>query len=138
MKKIIVSLFVIFSSLFFTACTNDVEVKVVDNNQKEDVAWISIQESCVQNGWTWLSDFDECEYIWADWCEKENGLFNECWSACRNDPEAEICTLQCVPFCKFNISPKMHGSWDLDWDGINDCEKDWTCDHTIDYTKPRK
>ncbi|MFV0575699.1 MAG: hypothetical protein ACK5NC_09875 [Vibrio sp.] len=32
----------------------------------------------------------------------------------------------------------MHSSWDLDGDGINDCEKDGSCDHTIDYSKPRK
>lgn len=33
---------------------------------------------------------------------------------------------------------KMHPSWDKDEDGINDCEKDGTCDHTIDYTLPKK
>ena len=32
----------------------------------------------------------------------------------------------------------MHPSWDLDGDSINDCELDGTCDHTIDYSKPRK
>lgn len=32
---------------------------------------------------------------------------------------------------------KMHPSWDKDKDGINDCEKNRTCDHTFDYTKPR-
>lgn len=32
----------------------------------------------------------------------------------------------------------MHPSWDLDGDSINDCELDDTCDHTIDYGKPRK
>lgn len=32
----------------------------------------------------------------------------------------------------------MHSSWDIDKDGINDCENDGTCDHTVDYSKPRK
>jgi uncharacterized protein len=32
----------------------------------------------------------------------------------------------------------MHSSWDLDGDSINDCELDGTCDHTIDYSQPRK
>jgi len=32
---------------------------------------------------------------------------------------------------------QMHPSWDLDGDTINDCELDDTCDHTIDYSKPR-
>lgn len=31
----------------------------------------------------------------------------------------------------------MHPSWDLDEDGINDCEKDGTCDDSVDYTEPR-
>jgi uncharacterized protein involved in outer membrane biogenesis len=32
---------------------------------------------------------------------------------------------------------KMHPSWDADGDGINDCERDDSCDHTFDYSKPR-
>ena len=32
---------------------------------------------------------------------------------------------------------KMHPSWDIDNDGINDCEKYGTCDHTIDYTQEK-
>ena len=32
---------------------------------------------------------------------------------------------------------RMHPSWDTDADGINDCEKDGSCDHTVDYSKPR-
>lgn len=32
---------------------------------------------------------------------------------------------------------RMHPSWDLDGDGINDCEKEGSCDHTVDYTQPR-
>lgn len=32
---------------------------------------------------------------------------------------------------------KMHPSWDADHNGINDCETSGSCDHTIDYTKPR-
>ncbi|WP_434339548.1 lysozyme inhibitor LprI family protein [Motilimonas cestriensis] len=32
---------------------------------------------------------------------------------------------------------KMHPSWDSDHDGINDCENDGSCDHTIDYSQPR-
>lgn len=32
---------------------------------------------------------------------------------------------------------RMHPSWDGDGDGINDCEKEDSCDHTTDYTQPR-
>lgn len=31
----------------------------------------------------------------------------------------------------------MHPSWDADGDGINDCEKDGSCDHNTDYSQPR-
>ena len=31
----------------------------------------------------------------------------------------------------------IHPSWDIDNDGIHDCESDGSCDHTIDYSKPR-
>lgn len=31
----------------------------------------------------------------------------------------------------------MHPSWDIDEDGINDCEEEGTCDDTVDYTEPR-
>ncbi|UTF58588.1 lysozyme inhibitor LprI family protein [Gilvimarinus sp. DA14] len=31
----------------------------------------------------------------------------------------------------------MHPSWDVNGDGVNDCENNGSCDHTIDYTKPR-
>ncbi|MEA2091237.1 MAG: hypothetical protein U9O83_02595 [Campylobacterota bacterium] len=32
---------------------------------------------------------------------------------------------------------KVHQSWDRDSDGINDCEKDGSCDHTVDYSLPK-
>jgi len=34
-------------------------------------------------------------------CEAQNGQFNECASACRHDPKAEMCTMQCVLTCTF-------------------------------------
>lgn len=33
--------------------------------------------------------------------------------------------------------PSMHASWDVDGDGINDCEKEGTCDHTVNYSLPK-
>jgi hypothetical protein len=32
---------------------------------------------------------------------------------------------------------RIHYTWDMNKDGINDCEKDSSCDHTLDYSKPR-
>ncbi len=45
------------------------------------------------------------------------------------------------PNCEF-VCPgeikKMHSSWDADNDGINDCEKNGTCDDSVDYTLPKQ
>lgn len=30
----------------------------------------------------------------------------------------------------------MHPAWDRDGDGINDCESNGSCDHTVDYSQP--
>jgi uncharacterized protein len=32
---------------------------------------------------------------------------------------------------------RMHPSWDKDGNGINDCETDGSCDHSVDYTQAR-
>lgn len=32
---------------------------------------------------------------------------------------------------------QMHPSWDADNNGVNDCETNGSCDHSIDYTQPR-
>lgn len=134
MKK----LFIVFVVLFYLiSCKQEIVIED-DSIQWENQNLITINESCVQNGGTWLADFKECEYINSDWCNAENWSFNECASACRNNPEAEMCTMQCVPVCSLKPKPKMHESWDVDWDGTNDCEKDGICDHTVDYTKPRE
>ena len=61
---------------------------------------LSVAEECEEAGGTWLNDYNECEYVGREWCESRGGEFLECESACRHDPEAEICTLQCVLVCK--------------------------------------
>ena len=37
----------------------------------------------------------------------------------------------------FKMVNRMHNSWDANNDGINDCESDGSCDHTINYNLPR-
>ena len=54
---------------------------------------------CVTNGGQWLAEFSECEYISENQCTQMGGEFKECESACRHDPNAEICTEQCVQVC---------------------------------------
>ena len=59
----------------------------------------NIVEQCTENGGQWLEEFNECEYISENRCTEMNGEYNECESACRHNPDAEICTAQCVPVC---------------------------------------
>ncbi|MCX6740308.1 MAG: hypothetical protein NTZ49_03710 [Candidatus Parcubacteria bacterium] len=56
---------------------------------------------CQKNNGTWLAEYKECEYISRQVCEQLGGVFSECESACRHDPQAQMCTLQCVSVCKF-------------------------------------
>lgn len=35
------------------------------------------------------------------------------------------------------VTKTMHPSWDADQNGVNDCENDGSCDHTVDYSQPR-
>lgn len=35
------------------------------------------------------------------------------------------------------MGPTLHPSWDIDGDGINDCEKEGICDDLVDYSQPR-
>ncbi len=60
-----------------------------------------LQTYCEDNNGTWLEESQECEGISEAMCVNEGGVFNECASACRNNPEQEVCTLQCVQVCEF-------------------------------------
>jgi len=59
-----------------------------------------LTKSCVAAGGTWLAEHLECEYISQEWCSEQSGNFQECSSACRHQPDAQICTMQCVPVCQ--------------------------------------
>ena len=52
--------------------------------------------------------------------------------------EDRVIYLQLVNnFLSFKEVKRMHNSWDKNNDGINDCESDGSCDHTINYSLPR-
>ena len=60
---------------------------------------LNYEEQCTGNGGQWLAEFNECEYISESQCSEMNGEYNECESACRHNPDAKICTQQCVLVC---------------------------------------
>lgn len=57
--------------------------------------------ACLSFDGNWLADFNECEGMSKDQCENLGGTYNECASACRHNPEAVVCTQQCVFVCEF-------------------------------------
>lgn len=63
---------------------------------------LGLANECEINGGTWIESAQECEGITENICTQLNGTFNECGSACRNNPNASVCTLQCVQYCAFN------------------------------------
>jgi len=61
---------------------------------------VELKEICENTeGANWVEGYNECEYLSEDDCNSVSGRFFECGSACRNDPVAEACTMQCVPYC---------------------------------------
>lgn len=87
MKKII---FLIATILLIAGCTS------AGTKNK------NLSTSCQEHKGTWIEVSQECEYPDSrEWCEEAGGEFKECESACRNNPDAEICTMQCVIVCQF-------------------------------------
>ena len=59
------------------------------------------KELCMAGGGNFLPNSNECENVSQQFCEQElEGKFNQCASACRNKPNAKICTRQCIFVCQ--------------------------------------
>jgi hypothetical protein len=54
---------------------------------------------CNASKGTWSAEYKECNGISENTCKSIGGSYNGCASACRHDPKAEICTMQCVQIC---------------------------------------
>ncbi len=110
--KFILIMALLAVSALLVACT----AEVVDESNGEDALGIgtdtvplqqplddaiSLSEKCEELNGTWIEGAEECEYISKGSCEALGGKFQECASACRNDPDAMVCTMQCVIVCEF-------------------------------------
>lgn len=60
-------------------------------------------ESCSKKQGVWYPESKVCEVnqLSEVECKTQGGEFNGCASACRHNPRAEMCTLQCVLTCTF-------------------------------------
>lgn len=65
----------------------------------DDVTTEEKQESCELLGGT-LNEYDECLGVDQSACAVLGGAWEECGSACRHDPDAQVCTLQCALYCQ--------------------------------------
>jgi hypothetical protein len=77
---------------------------IVESNQlKETVNFAAKENSCLVNKGVWYPDENVCEInsLSQSQCIARGGVFNECASACRHDPKAQVCTMQCVLTCTF-------------------------------------
>lgn len=59
--------------------------------------------NCDRMSGIWYGEEALCEvnHLSKEECTTQGGEFDECASACRHNPKAEVCTLQCVLTCTF-------------------------------------
>lgn len=60
---------------------------------------LSPDMACRAQGGTWNAQYRECVGVGPSQCGAIGGRYDECASACRNDPNADVCTMQCVEVC---------------------------------------
>lgn len=81
---------------------NDNPDDINENEKIEEDKKINLtQTSCEAINGVWFIYNQTCEvnHLSEGDCRSLGGEFNECNSACRHNPEAEVCTMQCVITC---------------------------------------
>jgi hypothetical protein len=78
-----------------------------DINEKKDENLDNTSDNpmvnCDKMSGIWYGEEGICEVnqLSKEECVAQGGEFNECASACRHNPKAQVCTLQCVLTCTF-------------------------------------
>jgi hypothetical protein len=78
-----------------------------DINEKKDENLDNTSDNpmvnCDKMSGIWYGEEGICEVnqLSKEECVAQGGEFNECASACRHNPNAQVCTLQCVLICTF-------------------------------------
>lgn len=71
-----------------------------DQLKSSPSAW---QKQCEIYGGKWIVEFNECEGLRYTQCEELGGIFDDCASACRHNPDPQaVCIQMCIPLCTFN------------------------------------
>lgn len=89
----------------------EIQDKLIDCQEVSRKNFVEVQQDwdkykrdlCVDAGGQYLEGegYHECEGVDQIKCNQMYGTFNDCASACRHDPEAEVCIDVCVPVCEF-------------------------------------
>lgn len=58
-------------------------------------------QQCAAQGGTWSEQYKECTGVNEGSCREIGGDWNECASACRHNPDAQVCVMMCVAVCSF-------------------------------------
>ena len=110
MKKIIYLSILFLTIISISACSPKQTTPPVANTKPPMTVIIppattepmaDLAKACTDGSGKWSAEYKECEGVGADWCQTNGGKFNECASACRHDPKAQVCTMQCVLVCNF-------------------------------------
>jgi hypothetical protein len=72
---------------------------LVEVKKTPATATSSAGQKCAAAGGAWSEQYKECTGVNEGSCKAIGGTFNECASACRNDPKAEACIMMCVQVC---------------------------------------
>jgi hypothetical protein len=72
----------------------------IGNPIEMPIGKVDFAKSCAENQGNWLADYKECENIGEGWCDSVKGTYKQCETACRHNPDAKLCTKQCVPVCE--------------------------------------
>ncbi len=110
-KKLIITLvsalvIVIVLITAFNVIKSDKNESNIGNKPGTDIGLpnklnIKSSEDCAKNNGVWYNSVCEINSLSKEECSIKGGEFNECNSACRHDPKAEVCTMQCVLTCSF-------------------------------------
>jgi len=80
------------------ACANSLTISYTEGACIDSTVPVGTpEEQCTSIGGQWTGY--DCVGISQGQCQEIGGEFDECASACRNNPNATMCTLQCVQVC---------------------------------------
>jgi len=85
--------------------TELINCKEIEQDEFVEVRWDTpgtLYLRCPANNGRWLEEYKECERFSEELCDWAEGEYYPCESACRHNPEAVMCTTQCVEVCKFD------------------------------------